>query len=58
MSTTQHVRDRNLDDRCFDIAVGTVRGQKSRFENVLDVKESNITFGTFIESPDKENRNR
>jgi polygalacturonase len=41
-----------------DIAVGTVRGQKSRFENVLDVKESNITFGTFIESPDKENRNR
>jgi polygalacturonase len=40
------------------ITIGTVRGQKSRYENAENVKESNVTIGTFIEAPDKENKNR
>lgn len=48
------VRDVVLDN----ITVGTVRGQKNRYENVKNVKESNVRIGTFIEEPDRENRNR
>jgi polygalacturonase len=40
------------------INIGTVRGQKSRYENVEGVKETNVTIGTFIEQADQENRNR
>ncbi|MFT3780844.1 MAG: glycoside hydrolase family 28 protein [Nibricoccus sp.] len=48
------VRDVVLDH----IAIGKVRGQKNRYENAENVKESNVTIGNFIEAPDKENKNR
>ncbi|HWS88312.1 MAG TPA: glycosyl hydrolase family 28 protein [Pyrinomonadaceae bacterium] len=41
-----------------DITIGTVRGQKNRYENARNVKETNVRIGTFIEEPDQENRNR
>jgi galactosylceramidase len=48
------VKDVTLDN----ITIGTVRGQKDRYENALNIKTSNVTIGEFIEEPDKENRNR
>ena len=48
------VKDIFLDN----IAIDTVRGQKNRYENAQNVKETNIRIGTFIEEPDKENKNR
>lgn len=48
------VRDVLLDN----ITIGTVRGQKNRYENALNVRETNIRIGTFIDEPDQENRNR
>jgi hypothetical protein len=50
----QPVRDVLLEN----ISIGTVRGQKNRYENAQNVKEANIRIGTFIEEPDKENKNR
>ena len=47
------VRDVLLDH----ITVGTVRGQRNRYENAENVKETNIRIGTFIEQPDKVNTN-
>ncbi len=40
-----------------NITINTVRGQKNRYENAKNVKESKIKFGTFIEEPDKVNKN-
>lgn len=48
------VRDVVIDN----ITVGTVKGQRSRYENAQNVKETNVTIDTFIEAPDKENSNR
>ncbi len=45
------VRDVTLEN----IAIGAVRGQKSRYENVENVKESGIEIASFIEEEDKEN---
>lgn len=41
-----------------DISIDTVRGQRNRYENTLNVKENRIQIGTFIEQPDLENRNK
>lgn len=41
-----------------NIDIGTVRGQKNRYENATNVKETNIRIGTFVEMADQENRNR
>ena len=41
-----------------NITIGTVRGQRSRYENARNVRETNVRIGTFIEEPDKENKNR
>lgn len=40
------------------IAIGTVHGQKHRYENAENVKESKVTIGTFVDGPDQENKNR
>ena len=48
------VKDVVLDN----ITIGTVRGQQHRYENAENVKESNVTIGTFIGESDKENANR
>lgn len=48
------VKDVFLDN----ITIDTVRGQKNRYENATNVKETNIRIGTFIEEADKENRNK
>ncbi len=40
------------------IAIDTVRGQKHRYENAENIKETDIAIGTFVEQPDKENSNR
>ncbi|MFT4176053.1 MAG: glycoside hydrolase family 28 protein [Luteolibacter sp.] len=40
------------------ITIDTVRGQKNRYENAENVKESNITIANFIEAPDQENKNK
>ena len=50
----QPVKDVVLDN----ITIGTVRGQKNRYENAGNVKETNITLGTFIEEADQENKNK
>lgn len=41
-----------------NITIGTARGQRSRYENAVNVRETDIHIGTFIEEPDRENRNR
>jgi polygalacturonase len=38
-----------------NITLGTVRGQKNRYENAKNVKETNIHIGTFIEQADAKN---
>jgi hypothetical protein len=48
------VRDVRLDN----ITIGTARGQRNRYENARNVKETNVRIGTFIEEPDQENKNR
>jgi hypothetical protein len=48
------VRDVLLDN----ITIGTVRGQKSRYENARNVGETDIRIGTFVEEADQENKNR
>lgn len=50
----QPVKDIFIDD----ITIDTVRGQKNRYENATNVKETNVHIGTFIEQADKENRNK
>lgn len=40
-----------------NITVNTVRGQKNRYENALKIRESKINIKTFIEEPDKVNKN-
>ncbi len=50
----QPVKDIFLDN----ITINTVRGQKNRYENTANVKETNIHIGTFIEQADPENRNK
>ncbi len=39
------------------ITINTVRGQKNRYENTKNVRESKIKISTFIEEPDKVNKN-
>lgn len=52
-------KDRPVRDVFLDhIDIGTVRGQKNRYEHARHVKESNVRIGKFIEEPDQENRNR
>ena len=41
-----------------NIAIGTVRGQKNRYANAVNVRETNVSIGTFVEESDKENKNR
>ena len=41
-----------------DVTIDAVRGERNRYENVKNVKESDIRIGTFLEEPDKENKNR
>ena len=41
-----------------NITIGTVRGQRNRYEHARNVKETNVRVGTFIEEPDPENKNR
>lgn len=41
-----------------NVTIGTVKGQRTRYENAQNVKEINVTIGTFIEEADKENSNR
>ena len=41
-----------------NVMITTVRGQKSRYENVENLKESGVKIGTFVEEADKENKNR
>jgi polygalacturonase len=40
------------------VEIGTVRGQRNRYENANSVREVDIRIGTFIEEPDKVNANR
>lgn len=40
------------------ITIGTVRGQKHRYEHAVNVRERGIRINTFIEEPDQENKNR
>jgi polygalacturonase len=47
------VQDVNLDN----ITIDTVRGQKKRYENARNVKETKVTIDKFIEEPDKVNKN-
>ena len=41
-----------------NITIDTARGQRHRYEHVQNVTETNIRIGTFVEEPDRENRNR
>jgi len=41
-----------------DIKIGTVRGQRNRYESADNVSESGIVIDTFFEEADKENSNR
>ena len=41
-----------------NITIGTVRGRKNRYENAMSVRETNVRIGTFIEGPDRENKNK
>jgi galactosylceramidase len=50
----QPVRDVVIEN----ITIGTVRGQRNRYENAENVKESGVKIGTFVEEPDRENSNR
>jgi len=49
----QPVRDVTLDR----ITINTVRGRRNRYENAKGVKESKIRIKTFIDEPDKVNKN-
>ena len=44
--------------KAYDITIGTVRGQRTRYENARNVRETNVRIGTYIEQPDQENRNK
>src|SRR5829696_1138139 len=48
------VRDVSLGN----ITIGSVRGQRNRYEHAENVKEIGVRIGTLTEEPDKENRNR
>lgn len=41
-----------------NIEIGSVRGQRNRIENALDVKMNHIRITKFTEEPDEENTNR
>lgn len=41
-----------------NITLGTVKGQKNRYENAANVQETNVRISRFIEAPDKANRNK
>ena len=41
-----------------NITIDTVRGQRNRYENAKNVKETDVRIGTFVEVPDNENKNR
>ena len=41
-----------------NVAIDTVYGQKSRYENVANVRETNVSINTFLEEPDKEDENK
>lgn len=46
------VRDVILDN----ITIGTVHGQKNRYENAENIRETNVRFGMFLEAPDPKNK--
>jgi polygalacturonase len=51
--------DRPVQDVTIDtVTIATVRGQKNRYEHAANVKEMDVQIGTFIDAPDKENKNR
>jgi polygalacturonase len=50
----QPVRDVVIEN----IAIETVRGQRSRYEYAENVRETGVRIGAFVEEPDEENRNR
>lgn len=41
-----------------NISIGTVKGQKSRYENAENVREKDIRIGKWIEAPDQTNKNK
>lgn len=41
-----------------NITIDTVRGRRNRFENVKNVRETNIQIGTFFDEADKEDGNK
>ncbi len=41
-----------------DISIGTVKGQRNRFENAENIREKDIRIEHFTEAPDKGNKNR
>src|SRR5689334_18283392 len=45
------------EERLTPIRGITVRGRKHRYEDAVNVKETNVRIGTFIEAPDQENKN-
>ncbi len=52
-------KDQPVKDVVIDnVSIGVVRGQKHRYENAENIKETNITFDEFIEQPDEENTNK
>ena len=52
-------RDQPVKDVVLEhITIGTVRGQRNRYENAENVTESNITIDRFVDEPDRENKNR
>lgn len=52
-------KNRPVQDVVIDnITIGTVRGQRNRYEHAEHVSESGVKIATFVEEPDKENSNR
>ncbi len=41
-----------------NIEIGIAQGQKNRYENAENIKEANIRIGTFIDKPDKVDKNQ
>ena len=55
-SAAEIAKDRT--DERETITIGTVRGQRSCYENAENVRERNVRIGTFVEEPDRENKTR
>lgn len=48
------VRDVTIEN----VAIATARGQRHRYEQVVNLRETRVSIGTFVEQPDLENSNR